>query len=127
MRPDLPVPAAAWTAARLGLASPRPGVVSAALRLVDALLGVPRAHPPRGFVDLGLLLQRRGHRAQAARAFRAGQAAKEPGAALELGRARLLEGWALTEKGDREAAAAALREARAMLGGEGGEKTGSGS
>jgi hypothetical protein len=115
VRPGAAAPAAVWTAARLGLGSPRRGVIAAAARLAAALLGAARGAPPRGFLALGLALRRRGHGAAAALAFQAALAAKEPAAARELGRERLLEGWARAQKGEREAAAAALREAKEAL------------
>lgn len=115
VRPGAAAPASVWTAARLGLGSSRRGVIAGATRLSGALLGAARGAPPRGFLTLGMALRRRGQRELAARAFQAALAAKEPAAALELGRERLLEGWARAEKGDREGAAAALREAKEAL------------
>jgi tetratricopeptide (TPR) repeat protein len=109
------VPPSLWTAATLGAQSPGEAVRHNAVRLLDTLLGVTRAPPPRGYASIAPALEAAGRKDMAVGAWRRAAAMKEPQASERLGRALLQHGWALAGRGEREAAIEALQEARTHL------------
>jgi hypothetical protein len=107
-------PPTLWTIAQAALGTDDAELRAAAGRLALAMLKATRAAPPRGWLCLAHALAVAGMEEQATLARRAAALAKEPGAVDALVVALTRSGWQLAAAGDRAAAIARLREARAL-------------
>lgn len=107
-----------WTGAYLALRSLDKQIQNGAIELCEVLINAPLAPPPPPVIKmapLAALLRRAGRADLAARCLRGAAAAKEPGAAEDLAMDLLRHGWSLAARGERDAAIAALREARSLF------------
>lgn len=115
--PGARTPRPVWTAITLALAVP--GMVQKdALVLGERLLHLPAEPPARGWASLGAALARAGRGDLAEIALQHGVRAREPAAETILFEIVRHRAWQAFRRGERDAALAALREARRLAQGK---------
>lgn len=117
------VPPPLWKGISLAVGAKDEPVREAALELVEAIFGMAAGVPPPHGIGMSLgagagpgrlavALREAGRADLAGRVLRGAAAAREPGSAEQLAAELARTGWTLFARGERDAAIAALREAK---------------
>lgn len=107
-----------WTGVRMALASRDEAARSAAVALAERMIFPATGAPPPAVARMGrfaALLGQAGQGELAVRALRWAAASRDASASEDLGAELARHGWSAALNGDRDAAVAALREARAIF------------